>query len=271
MTPAELQTALRAGRRVYGTCVVSPSPLWPRTLAGAGIDFVFIDTEHIPIERTQLAWMCQTYGALGLPPLVRVPEPDPYRACMALDGGAAGIVIPYVESAGQIRELRGAVKLRPLKGERMQRALKGEPLEPALRDYLAGWNEGRLMIVNIESVPAVERLDELLDVPDLDAVLIGPHDLSLSMGIPERYREPVFDETVVSIIQKARARNIGVGLHYSFGIEEHIEWARKGANLIVHSSDLVLARNALAADMDRFRKSLGDTADATCRSSTETI
>ncbi|HPC15890.1 MAG TPA: aldolase/citrate lyase family protein [Candidatus Hydrogenedentes bacterium] len=271
MTSAELQTALRTGRRVYGTCVVSPSPLWPRAMAGAGVDFVFIDTEHIPIERTQLAWMCQTYGALGLPPIVRVPEPDPYRACMALDGGAAGVVFPYVESVSQVRELCGAVKLRPLKGERMQRALAGDPLEPELRDYLAKWNEGRMAIVNVESVPAVERLEEILGVPGLDAVLIGPHDLSLSMGIPERYRDPAFGETVVSIIQKARARNIGAGLHYSFGIEEHIEWARKGANLIVHSSDLVLARDALAADMDRFRNSLGDTPDTARRSTAEAI
>jgi len=240
-------------------------------MAGAGIDFVFIDTEHIPIGRTQLAWMCQTYGAMGLPPIVRVPEPDPYRACMALDGGAAGVIFPYVESVAQIHELCGAVKWRPLKGERLQRALAGESLEPELRGYLAKWNEGRMAIVNIESVPAVERLGELLGVPGLDAVLIGPHDLSLSMGIPERYRDPVFDEAVVSIIQNARARNIGVGLHYSFGIEEHIEWARKGANLIVHSSDLVLARNALAADMDRFRKDLGDTPDTARCSTTEAI
>ncbi len=258
MTGLELQTALHAGRRVYGTCVVSTSPMWPRMIAGAGLDFVFIDTEHMPIERAQLAWMCQTYSALGLPPIVRVPEPDPYLACMALDGGAAGIVIPYVESIEQIQQLRGAVKLRPLKGKRMQSALAGEILEPELRDYLATCNAGRIMIVNIESVPAIDRLDSLLDVPDLDAVLIGPHDLSLSMGIPERYRDPAFDQAIATIIHKARARNLGVGLHYSFGIEEHIAWAKQGANFIAHSSDLFLTRNALKSDFARFRESLGD-------------
>lgn len=233
-------------------------------IAATGCDFVFLDTEHMPLERTQLAWMCQTYGALGMPPIVRVPEPDPYLACIALDGGAAGVVIPYVESVEQIQQLRGAVKFRPLKGERMQRALDGEPLEPQLRDYLAEWNAGRMMIVNIESVTAMERLDALLDVPGLDAVLIGPHDLSLSMGIPEQYGDPAFDEAVTTIIQKARARNIGAGLHYSFGIEEHIAWAQKGANLIAHSSDLFLTRNTLKDDIARFRHALGDTSAAYC-------
>ena len=92
-------------------------------------------------------------------------------------------------------------------------------LEPELRDYLATWNAGRIMIVNIESVPAMDRLDALLDVPDLDAVLIGPHDLSLSMGIPERYRDPVFDVAIGTIIHKARARNLGVGLNFPRALE----------------------------------------------------
>lgn len=271
MTGTELSAALHGGRRVYGTCVISPSPMWPRMIAGTGVDFVFIDTEHVPIERNQLAWMCQTYGALGLPPIVRVPKPDPFLACMALDGGAAGVIFPYVESLEQIRELRGAVKLRPLKGERMQRALAGEALQPELRDYLARWNEGRLMIVNIESVPAMERLDALFDVPDLDAVLVGPHDLSLNMDMPEQYRDPAFDEAILTIIQKARERHIGVGIHYSFGMEEHIAWARAGANFIVHSSDLVLTRNALVADFAQFRQTLGDGPHAGGPSAAQTI
>jgi 2-keto-3-deoxy-L-rhamnonate aldolase RhmA len=80
MNSGELRTALQEGRRVYGTCVVSTSPLWPGMIASTGVDFVFIDTEHMPIERNQVAWLCQTYAALGIAPIVRIPEPDPYRA-----------------------------------------------------------------------------------------------------------------------------------------------------------------------------------------------
>ena len=68
MTGAELKAALRAGRRVYGTCIVSPSPVWVPMIASVGLDFVFIDTEHIPIDRAELSWMCQAYAARGLPP-----------------------------------------------------------------------------------------------------------------------------------------------------------------------------------------------------------
>jgi len=261
MTVKELAVALHRGERVYGTCITSTSPKWPAMAVAAGLDFVFLDTEHIPIDRAQLAWMCAAYGAAGLPPVVRIPSPDPYAACMALDGGAAGVVAPYIETAAQVRDLRGAVKLRPLKGRRMRDAVEtGEPLEPKLADYLANWNAGRLMIVNIESVPALEALDEILAVPDIDALLIGPHDLSLNLGIPEEYDHPRFNEAVSLIIRKAREKHVGVGLHYSFGIANEIRWAQEGANFIVHSTDMFLVREALAADLARFREALGEQA-----------
>jgi len=259
MNGKELADALRSGQRVYGTCVVSTSPKWPAMVAGVGLDFVFIDTEHMPIEREQLAWMCQTYQALHLAPIVRIPEPDPYRACMALDGGAAGIIAPYVESVTQVRALRGAVKFRPLKGRRLYHALEGrETLEEELTAYLDQSNAGRVMIVNIESVPALEALDEILDVPDIDALLVGPHDLSLNLGFPEQYHHPTFQKAVSTIIRKARARRVGVGIHFSFGIDQEIAWAKEGANLILHSSDLFLVRDALTADLETFRQALGD-------------
>ncbi|MBM3854037.1 MAG: aldolase, partial [Verrucomicrobia bacterium] len=125
MSPADFRQSLRAGERLFGTLIVSPSPRWPDVVRGCGLDFVFIDTEHIALDRAELSWMCQTYAALGLPPLVRIPAPDPYAATMVLDGGAAGVIAPYVESAEQVHALRGAVKCRPLKGEKLRHVLAG--------------------------------------------------------------------------------------------------------------------------------------------------
>src|SRR5215813_6266176 len=126
MNGRELIKALRGGGRVYGTMIVSTSPHWPAAVKSAGADFVFIDTEHIAIDRTQLAWMCQLYRALGLAPFVRIPAPDPYQATVALDNGASGVLAPYVETVEQVRRLRGAVKLRPLKGRVLEEVLSGE-------------------------------------------------------------------------------------------------------------------------------------------------
>lgn len=262
MTPRQLKAALHAGRRTYGTLIVSTSPRWPDAVARIGLDFVFIDTEHIAIDRAQLSWMCQTYRLLGLAPIVRIPSPDPYAACMAIDGGAAGIVAPYVETVEQVQALRGAVKLRPLKGERLTQALRdGASLEPGLRDYLTTANQDLLFIINIESTPALARLDELLAVPDLDAVLIGPHDLSCSLGVPEAYQDPRFDESVREICRRARKAGVAAGIHSWHGVDRIARWAQDGLNFIIYAADIIAMRESLSAGVGELRDRLGDRRD----------
>ncbi|MDE0738660.1 MAG: aldolase/citrate lyase family protein [Planctomycetota bacterium] len=259
MNGIELAAALRSGQRAYGTLITSASPHLPERLRNAGLDFVFIDTEHIPIDDHDLSWMCQVYSGLDLVPLVRIPEPDPYRASKVLDGGAGGIIVPYIESVEQVEALRGAVKLRPLKGGKLAGVLDGTaPPGENLAGYLRERNEGKLLVINIESVPAVENLDELLAVPDIDAVLIGPHDLSTSMEIPEQYDHPDFDRTVRLIIEKARASGIGAGIHFWENLDQEIEWARHGANLFLHSADVLLFTASLKKDLATARQALGD-------------
>ncbi|MBI4626593.1 MAG: aldolase [Verrucomicrobia bacterium] len=259
MNPSELSSALRSGGRVFGTLIVSPSPRWPDTVAKVGLDFVFIDTEHIAIDRAQLSWMCQTYKALGLAPIVRIPSPDPYQACMALDGGAGGVIAPYVETVEQAQALRGAVRLRPLKGERLAAALRdGGKLEPELRAYIEGRNRDLLFIINVESTPALSRLDELLAVPELDAVLIGPHDLSCSLGIPERYDDPRFEAAVLAIIRKARAAGVAAGIHWWGSPVRLGVWMEAGLNLIICSADITAMHAKLGEDVRGLRIKAGD-------------
>ena len=100
--------------------------------------------------------MCQAYSLIGLPPLVRIPSHDPNAATMVLDGGAAGIIAPYVETAEQVQALCGAVKMRPIKGQKLQRMIEGGSIEPGLKTYIDEAAKNRLLIVNIESTPAMD-------------------------------------------------------------------------------------------------------------------
>ena len=260
MNGGELADVLREGRRVYGTLIVSPSPRWPEAVGALGLDFVFIDTEHIALGREGLSWMCQTYRAMRLAPLVRIPSPDPFEATKVLDGGASGVIVPYVETAEQVRQLRGAVKLRPLKGDKLQRALKGAPLEPELAAYLSHHNREHVLVVNIESESALDALDEILAVDGLDAVLVGPHDLSCSLGVPEQYDHPHFTEAVEDIIKRARARGVGAGVHvfYDGGLEQEIAWAALGANLIVHSADILAFKHTVQRELGMIKRAFGE-------------
>jgi len=257
MTGREIIAALHSGRYVYSTSITSPSPLWPSFVKQIGIDFVFLDTEHIPQDRQTMSAMCQTYSALGIPPVVRVPCNDPYEACKLLDGGAGGIIGPYLETADQARALVGAVKWKPLKGRRLDNFLRDpSTIEPELRKYLEDRNGDKIFIANIESVPAIENLHEICSVPGVDAVLIGSHDLSCSLGIPEKYDHPKFDEAVRKIFRIAREHNVGAGIHCWFGNDAHIRWAQAGGNLVMHSSDLSAFSNTLKAGIAELRKAL---------------
>jgi 2-keto-3-deoxy-L-rhamnonate aldolase RhmA len=259
MTPKQLRAAFRSSQRSYGTLIVSDSPRWPAQVVQIGLDFVFIDTEHIAIDRKELSWMCQTYAALGLPPIVRIPSPDPYAATMVLDGGAAGIVAPYVETVEQVRALHGAVKLRPIKGARLDAVLAGRTnFEPTLAEYQRAHAGENILVINIESRPALENLDALVSVDGVDAVLIGPHDLSSSLGIPERYDAPEFDAAVRTIAHRARARGVGAGIHCWMGVQHEIAWAQAGLNFFIHSADITAMKEKLTADVRELRMALGD-------------
>src|SRR6478609_5423546 len=248
---------LREGRRVFASAVVAMSPLWPSIAKQAGIDFVFVDTEHVPLDRQTLSWICQTYQALGVPPVVRIPCNDPFEACKVLDAGAGGVIGPYLETADQVRGLVGAVKLRPLKGRRLADALRDRStLEPELLNYLDQRNGEKILIANIESVPAIENLHDICSVPGLDAVLIGPHDLSCSLGIPEQYDHPRFDEAVRTIFRIAREHGVGAGIHYWLGLEQEITWSKAGGNLVMHSSDVAMFSRTLKSEIEHLRKAL---------------
>jgi len=257
MTGREIIQALHDGKHVFSSAIVGISPQWPDLAKKTGIDFVFVDTEHIPLDRQTLSYLCQTYTALGLPPVVRLPCNDPFEACKALDAGAGGVIGPYLETADQVRALVGAVKLRPLKGRRLAEALRDRStLEPELADYLEKRNGDKILIANIESVPAIENLHDICSVPGLDAVLIGPHDLSCSLGIPEQYTHPRFDEAVRTIFHVAREHRVGAGIHFWLGMEQEITWAKAGGNLVMHSSDLATFSRTLKAEIDQLRKAL---------------
>ena len=94
----------------------------------------------------------------------------------------------------------------------------------------------------------------------LDAVLIGPHDLSVSLGVPEQYENSKYIDAVDTIITKARAKGSGAGNHFAYTdvFEHEVRWGKMGANLIVHAADVIVFRNGMRDDLNRIKAALGD-------------
>lgn len=259
MNSIELKKKFQSGKKVYGTAIVSNSTMWPSVIKNAGLDFVFIDTEHVALGRETVSNMCNIYSAMGFPPIVRIPSPDPYQACTVLDGGASAILAPYVESVDQVKDLVGAVKYRPLKGQKLKHVLNDPNIiDSKLQKYVDDRCKNNLLFINIESMPAVENLSELISIKGIDGVIIGPHDLSCSMGLPEEYSHPDFVKIVEDIIHQCNKRNLGIGIHLSEEAEQQIKWAEKGVNIILHSSDISLFGKMLKQDLQKIKTALDD-------------
>lgn len=258
-TTLSLRQKLQKGQNVYNSCINPTAPMWPKVIQQTGVDFVFLDTERIPVDRADLARLRQQFRAYGITPIVRIPSTDPFRACQAIDGGAIGIVASYLESAAQIQALVGATKFRPLKGEQLTAYLTGrEEMSDEMQAYIADYNADTICIANIESVPALNRLNELLSVPGLDAVFIGPHDLSASLGLPEQYDHPDFEAAVRSIIHQTRAKGLSIGIHFSLEPERQIQWMKEGVNIVVHGFDVALFSQRLRHDLRISKEAVGD-------------
>jgi 2-keto-3-deoxy-L-rhamnonate aldolase RhmA len=254
MKKDDLLTKLSGGSTVYGTCLTNLSSRWLRTVEGAELDFVFLDTEHIPSDRTSLSEACWFLRYMGITPIVRIANPDPFLAVQALDAGAIGIVAPYIETIAQLTALTGAIKYRPLKGELLEAALAdGSSISEQTSKYLEDYNAGHLLIANIESLPALERLDALLAQPGLDGVFIGPHDLSVSLGIAEQYDHPDFEDAVHRIVSSTRKAGKQVGIQFWMEPEIQTRWVRKGVNMVIHSNDMSLFSQKLQNDMNVIR------------------
>lgn len=258
MADGNLAELLRSEKNVYGTLMTCSDALFAKFAAGCKLDFVFIDTEHVPLDRGELANMCLMYKTLGIPPLVRVPKADAALARQVMDAGACGVVAAYMETVEQVLELKSAVKLKPIQGEMLRKALDDpkqfEIDHEKTAKELAKRNAPTALVVNIESQAAIDNLDQLLAVPGVDAILIGPNDLSFSLGVPEDFASPIFQDALKTIFSKARAAGVGAGIHNGMEpgtpgmtmdfVQRWISW---GCNVYVHGADV----NLLAAQLKR--------------------
>ena len=245
MNGAELKDRVQNGGIVYGTMIsMGRNPRWGSAFSNFGIDYAIIDTEHSPRGRTDVADFIAAFSFSGVVPIVRIPIPDSHYVTMALDAGAQGILAPYCETVAEAKEVVGAAKWRPLKGELLRKAVdSGEFPSQATKDYLEERNRNNVCIVGIESVPAIENLENILKVEGIDAIFVGPNDLSITLGIPDQYDHPDYEAALREIISKCQAAGVPTLMHHQT-VPLTIKWLQEGARFVLYSSDARSMHNA---------------------------
>jgi staphyloferrin B biosynthesis citrate synthase len=261
---AELRAAMASGRSVWGTMIVYARSLGAARVYGQlGFDYVIVDSEHSPNARSELADMSAALLTAGVCPIVRVPHTQPHETVMALDAGFHGVLVPYCETADQVSAVVSAARLRPLKGGLEVRARgTGQFPSDATREYLERRNQNVVVIIGIESVPAVQNLESILDVPGIDAIFIGPNDLSVSLGVPDQYDHPRYLEAVEHVIETAQGRGIPAGPH-CFDETMLLQYREKGARFMLFSADVRALADGYRSTLNKARDLVAPTARLT--------
>ncbi|MEM6687834.1 MAG: aldolase/citrate lyase family protein [Planctomycetota bacterium] len=235
---------LHGGERLSGIQLTSESPHWPKLLADA-LDFIFIDTEHHCFGRKEVAYHCVAYAAAGITPMVRVLKADGALIRATIDDGAKSIVVPYIENVTQVQECVAAAKLRPIQGELATQAVRGGGLSEAQTRFINQHCEEISLIIQIESELAVSRLDELASQPGVDGLLVGPFDLTASLGIPKQFNSEKLKEAAKRIADTAIANKIAAGIYFANNLEME-SWAfANGYQFMVHGCDWSLISEAM--------------------------
>ena len=254
MNGEELKKKVRAGGIIYGTMIsMSRNPRWATPMSAFGLDYVIIDTEHSPRGRDDVADFLAAFTFSGVVPIVRIPIPDAHYVTMALDAGAQGVLAPYCETVEQVKEVVGAANWRPLKGALVRRAVeRGELPSEATRAYLENLNRNNVCIIGIESVPGIEKLGDILKVQGIDAIFVGPNDLSVSLGNPNEYDNPDYEAALRRILSICRAHNTPTLIHHQT-IPLTQKWMREGARFVLYSSDARTMHNGFREEFGAIK------------------
>ncbi|MDZ7801009.1 MAG: aldolase/citrate lyase family protein [Trueperaceae bacterium] len=211
MRPNPVQQALRHGRPVLSGWLTAGHPLVAEALAHAGFDAVTVDQQHGAVDDAELLSALQALSTTDTVPLVRVAWNEPGRIMKALDLGAYGVIAPMIEGADDVRALVSACRYPP-RGRRSygptRAAFYGGP------DYAAEANDTVLAIAMIETRAALNALDEVLSVPELDMVFVGPADLSQALGGPPGadFRDGPVPDALDHLLERAAAHGVPAGI-----------------------------------------------------------
>jgi 2-dehydro-3-deoxyglucarate aldolase/4-hydroxy-2-oxoheptanedioate aldolase len=233
-----VKAALKAGKTVVGAGIgVAPNPLVVRIMANAGYDFLFIDTEHALISPENLIAVVQMARACGISPIVRPNDNEYHLIANALDSGADGLIIPRIETAEQAARLISYAKYPPL-GIRGCGGTAFFDMKPP-SDWSAGlvWlNEQTLICPQVESVTAIENLEKTLAIPGIDVIVIGPQDLSISLGVPGQHGHPKEIEAIDHVIAVCKKHGVPCGIVMGSG-DLAKPWVEKGMQFVVAGTD----------------------------------
>jgi 4-hydroxy-2-oxoheptanedioate aldolase len=245
-----LKALLSSGGVAHGGWLSIPSSVSAEIVARTGFDYVCVDMQHGLVDYSDALAMLQALCLGASSPVVRVPWNEPGIIGRVLDAGAMSVIVPMVNSPDEARAAVAACRYAPA-GARSFGPVRAFLQEGAR--YFASANAEVACIPMIETARALERLDAILDVPGIDAVYVGPADLSITLGLPPGNNDdrPEFVAALERVVAACRARGIAPGIHASAALA-----ARRramGFRMITVSADQLALGDAMRAELKLAR------------------
>jgi 2-dehydro-3-deoxyglucarate aldolase/4-hydroxy-2-oxoheptanedioate aldolase len=258
MRPNGTKEKLDKGETVLG-CLVQHfrSPEVLRVFAAAGFDYAFIDAEHSGFDLETIQEMIQAAVQSGITPLVRVGEASYSLQARFLDVGAQGIILPRVESPSSLCESISWMKFPP-EGKRgygiMAPVLDYKPT--TFQEVIGHLNKNTLTIVQFETRTALERCNELLSIPGVDVAMIGPSDLSISLGVPGEFEHATLIEAIQCFIESCNLHGVIPGIQcWTSALAQ--PWIKRGMRFIGIGSEHSLLLEKANETVSSMRRECG--------------
>jgi len=256
MAWAGLRKRVLAGECVYGTMIrQARDPGAPSIFAAAGYDFVFIDMEHGNYNMETVADLIRGAKSAGMATIIRVPRLETFFISRVLDAGAEGIMVPMTSTKEQAEEIVRYSKYTPL-GQRGFGNQTGQTDYKPLKtpDFMKEANEHTLIVAQIETREAIENVDSILSVEGIDVGLIGPNDLSISLGVPDQMGSEILTKAIDKVVEMAKKKGKATGIHIA-NIEALRKWRSKGMTVLAYSTDIGFMYNASKSSLEELKGS----------------
>jgi 2-keto-3-deoxy-L-rhamnonate aldolase RhmA len=246
----DFRARLKRREKLLGTMVTLPCAATAEILAGLGFDWLFVDGEHGPLETRELAAILQAVGERAAC-LVRVPEAAEVPIKKALDLGAHGIIVPRVDTAEQAADVVRFARYAP-EGARGVGLARAHGYGQRFAEYLAAANRELAVVVQAEHARAVDNIEAIVNVPGIDAVLLGPYDLSASLGKMGRIDDALVLAAIRRVTEACRRAEMPLGYFgvTAAAVAPHVA---EGYTLIVAGVDTLFLGNGAKALLAELR------------------
>ena len=238
-TIQKIRKKLSGNKVSIGSWIQIPHPSIAEIIAAAGYDWIAVDMEHGAVSPHQLPDLFRALELGDTLPLVRLAQGKEKDCKQALDAGAGGVIVPMVESAEQLEEVRDATCWPP-SGKRGVAFTRANLFGKNFNEYIEEAQQP-LLVAMIEHVNAIKNLDSILQVEGLDAIMIGPYDLSASMGVTGNFENIEFVTAIQNILDLSTKAQVPAGIHVVEPSEDLLQQrVNEGYRFLAYSIDSVM-------------------------------